>query len=416
MSGMPLALGTGSGAPPPRVLGRYLVFDEIGSGGMASVHIARHVGPLGFRRTVAIKRLHPQLAKDAEFVAMFIDEARLAARVQHPNVVATIDVVTAPDELLLVMEYVHGETLARLLRASLDRLERVTPQVASAIVTGALYGLHAAHEARDEQNRPLSIVHRDVSPQNLLVGVDGVTRMLDFGVAKASTRSAVTRDGQVKGKLAYMAPEQLRGQPVDRRADVFAASVVLWELLTGERLFTFDDIGGAMHQILNEPPRPPSATGAALPAGLDDVVMRGLARAASDRYASAREMAAALETVCPPAGAAEVGRWVERLVGPSLAKRMDHVVRLERLPADEVGREVTERGAKGTGIRAVLREIADRDERAEAPTDVGLRDAAAPGAPPASARPTVVAVSVSARRDSAPVNDTLAYAAPAVVA
>src|SRR5262249_30992139 len=146
---------------------------------------------------------------------------------------------------------VHGETLSRLVGASVARLERVAPALASAIVTDALYGLHAAHEARDEQNRPLSIVHRDVSPQNILVGVDGAARMLDFGVAKASSRSQVTRDGQVKGKLGYMAPEQIRGRPVDRRADVFASSVVLWELLTGERMFDFDDSGATVHHILN---------------------------------------------------------------------------------------------------------------------------------------------------------------------
>jgi serine/threonine-protein kinase len=352
----------------PRVLGRYLILDEIGSGGMASVHLALHVGPLGFKRTVAIKRLHPQLAKDAEFVAMFVDEARLAARVQHPSVVATIDVVAAPNELLLVMEYVHGETLSRLWRASLDRLERTPPAVASAIVRDALYGLHAAHEARDEQNRPLSIVHRDVSPQNLLVGVDGVARMVDFGVAKASVRSTVTRDGQVKGKLAYMAPEQLRGRPVDRRADVFAASIVLWELLTGERLFRFDDVGEAVHSILHEPPRPPSSTCGALPPGLDEVVLRGLARDPADRYATARDMAAALEGVCPPARAVDVGRWVESLAGAALAERLEKVAALERLPTEAAEREITAAGDQGSTLRSVLRELADRDDRAEAPT------------------------------------------------
>jgi serine/threonine-protein kinase len=387
----------------PRVLGRYLILDEIGSGGMASVHLALHVGPLGFKRTVAIKRLHPQLAKDAEFVAMFIDEARLAARVQHPSVVATIDVVAAPNELLLVMEYVHGETLSRLWRASLDRLERTPPAVASAIVRDALYGLHAAHEARDEQNRPLSIVHRDVSPQNLLVGVDGVARMVDFGVAKASVRSTVTRDGQVKGKLAYMAPEQLRGRPVDRRADVFAASIVLWELLTGERLFRFDDVGEAVHSILHEPPRPPSSTGGALPPGLDEVVLRGLARDPADRYATARDMAAALEGVCPPARAIDVGRWVESLAGAALAERLEKVAALERLPTEAAEREITAAGDQGSTLRSVLRELADRDDRAEAPTaEVPAARTAARTLVSTSAVVAAEAPSSAAKKRSAP--------------
>src|SRR5262249_42741983 len=153
------------------------------SGGMATVHFGRLLGPIGFSRTVAIKRLHPQLAKEPEFVAMFLDEARLAARIQHPNVVATLDIVTNDDDVLLVMEYVRGESLARLMGAWVEAGRTAETRIVAGILVGVLHGLHAAHEAKDEAGEPLGLVHRDVSPQNVLVGADGVPRVLDFGVA-----------------------------------------------------------------------------------------------------------------------------------------------------------------------------------------------------------------------------------------
>ncbi|HEX4514731.1 MAG TPA: serine/threonine-protein kinase, partial [Polyangiaceae bacterium] len=222
-------------------LGRYTLFDVIASGGMASVHFGRMIGPAGFARTVAIKRLHPHLAHDAEFATMFLDEARLAARIQHPNVVQTLDVVSHDNELLLVMEYVRGETLSRLLTAARKRKVAIPQRIVSAILIGVLHGLHAAHDAKSEQGMPLEIVHRDVSPQNVLVGADGVVRVVDFGVAKAASRAHSTRDGQIKGKLQYMAPEQLKREGVDRRADVYAVGVMLWECLAARKLFVADD-------------------------------------------------------------------------------------------------------------------------------------------------------------------------------
>jgi len=206
---------------PPRTIGRYTLYGEIAAGGMASVHIGRLVGPVGFLRTVAIKRLHPQYAKDPSFVDMFLDEARLAARIRHPNVVSTLEIVSMEDELFLVMDYVHGESLGRLSRAAADSGTRLPPRVVSSIMVGALLGLHAAHEATNEHGQHLSIVHRDVSPQNILVGTDGVARVADFGVAKAASRVHTTRGGDVKGKISYMAPEQLLQAEIDRRTDLY---------------------------------------------------------------------------------------------------------------------------------------------------------------------------------------------------
>src|SRR5579859_6497320 len=222
---------------PMQQIGRYAIFDEIASGGMATVHLARLAGPLGFSRVVAAKRLHPHLLDDADFKAMFLDEARLAARVRHPNVVPTLDVLVADREIILVMEYVHGESLSALHRATRERQQPVPLSVAAAILVSALHGLHAAHEATSEKGEPLHIVHRDVSPQNILVGLDGAVRLLDFGVARALQARTEARAGAVKGKFSYMAPEVLRGEELTRRADIFAAAVVFWELVTGRKLF-----------------------------------------------------------------------------------------------------------------------------------------------------------------------------------
>ncbi len=303
------------------VLGRYVVFEEIAAGGMATVHLGRLRGAAGFARMVAIKRLHRQYAKDPEFVAMLVDEARLAGRIHHPNVVTMLDVAAEDGELVLVMEYVHGEPLAKLLRIARRKGLSVSPRIAARILIEALHGLHAAHEARDERGMELGIVHRDVSPQNIIVGADGVTRVLDFGIAKAAGRIHSTREGEIKGKFAYMPPEQLHGEHLDRRADVYAAGVVLWETLTGERLFLGSAEMPDLQRLLDADVEPPSTRIAGLHASFDAVAMKALARLPDDRYATARAMALALEACGPAATASEVSEWVEVLASESLARR-----------------------------------------------------------------------------------------------
>jgi eukaryotic-like serine/threonine-protein kinase len=306
---------------PARAIGRYLLFGEIAAGGMATVHFGRLSGPAGFSRTVAIKRLHPNLAKDPEFVAMFLDEARLAARIRHPNVVPTLDVVATEGEIFLVMDYVQGESLSRLRIAMQDAKRATDPRIVAAIMSGVLHGLHAAHEAKSEQGQSLNIVHRDVSPQNVLVGIDGVARVLDFGVAKAIGRVQTTREGQIKGKLAYMPPEQLHGGRVTRQADVYAAAVVTWEALTGNRLFSGEHEGALLTSILSQPIPLPSKVAPHVPSVFDKVVMRGIDRDPTKRYTTAREMALDLERCAGVASTSEVGEWVETLAGAELSKR-----------------------------------------------------------------------------------------------
>jgi serine/threonine-protein kinase len=257
---------------------------------------------------------------------MFLDEARLAARIRHPNVVPVLDVVALDGELFLVMDYVQGEALSRLRKGF---GMPIVVGIAARIGVDMLNGLHAAHEARNERGEPLEIVHRDVSPHNILVGVDGISRVTDFGIAKAANRIQTTREGQLKGKLAYMAPEQLRERPVDRRTDVYAASVVLWEALTGKRLFARDDPGATVTRILEGRVVPPSSQAPEVPEIVDDIVMKGLARDPDYRFASAQEMALAIEQAVRLEPSMRVGAWVEQVAAASLSKRAAAVSELE---------------------------------------------------------------------------------------
>jgi eukaryotic-like serine/threonine-protein kinase len=317
------------GGTPPRLLGRYALFDEIASGGMATVHLGRLTGAVGFSRTVAIKRLHPQFAKDPEFVSMFLDEARLAGRIRHPNAVSTLDVLSLENELFLVMEYVHGESLAKLARVAAAKGMPVPAGIAAAVLSNTLQGLHAAHEAKDEHGVPLGIVHRDVSPQNVLVGLDGTARVLDFGVAKAAGRLQTTREGQVKGKLAYMAPEQLSGGHVTRQTDVYAAGVVLWELLSGRRLFEGDNEAMLLMRVLEGRYPLVSQLRPDLAAGIDQVIAGALAKDPQHRFKTAREFGVAVERCLGMSSPTLVSEWVEHVCGAEMARRTALVAAIE---------------------------------------------------------------------------------------
>jgi serine/threonine-protein kinase len=281
-------------------LGRYETLRTIASGGMAMVHLGRALGAGGFERFVAIKVMHPHLATDPDFVAMFLDEARLAARVRHPNVVATIDV--QEDPLFLVMEYIEGPSLFEIMRQMFKARARVPLSVTLRIFVDTLAGLHAAHDLMGADGAPLLLVHRDVSPQNVLVGTDGITRITDFGVARAESRLSTTRGGQLKGKIAYMAPEQILSEPVDRRSDLYAAGVVLWEMLTGHRLFRGDNDGALVAQVLSGVKRSPREICPAVPEAIDRACMRALRNGLTDRYSTAGDFSDALEDAAREAG------------------------------------------------------------------------------------------------------------------
>ena len=316
-----------AGDQPPLVVGRYSLHGKLASGGMASVHLGRVEGAAGFVRTVAIKRLHPHFAEDPEFASMFVNEARLAARIKHPNVVPTVDVVQEGGELFLVMEYIEGEALSTLMRLA----KGVVPiDVGVGILVGALRGLHAAHTAKNEQGEPLGLVHRDVSPQNVMVGTDGAPRVLDFGVAKAIGYGNTTRSGQLKGKVAYFAPEQIEGKAPTRQVDIFAAGVLLWEVLAGRRLFAADNEAATLARIMALEVPPISTVREGVPRALDAVLAKALARAPADRFASAEEMADAIEAASPPASPRAIGRWVQDVAGSRISERAAGVAEIER--------------------------------------------------------------------------------------
>jgi eukaryotic-like serine/threonine-protein kinase len=306
----------------PLDLGRYVLYREIAHGGMATIYLGQLTGAVGFSRTVAIKRMHPHLARDPAFVNMFADEARLAARVNHPNVVPTIDIVALEGELFLVMEHVRGETVGRLIRAAKDT---IPVPVVCALLRDTLLGLHAAHEALGEDRQPMNLIHRDVSPQNILVGKDGIARIFDFGVARASGRLQHTEQGVLKGKLPYMAPEMLAGQVPTRQIDIYAASVVLWEALTGRKLVSGETEAAMLHQIVAGTFVAPSVYRADIPPALDEVVRRGLSKSLETRYPTAQAMAADLERALVPVGASAVAEWMEQVASESLA-RTDQII------------------------------------------------------------------------------------------
>jgi len=309
---------------------RYELIGEIASGGMATVYLARLTGVGGFQRFVALKRLHPHLAFDADFVQMFLDEARLAAGIHHPNVVPILEVGASAIGYYLVMEYIDGDTLARLLARSTGQGQRLPLPVSLRIGLDMLAGLHAAHELRDGSGTPLELVHRDVSPQNVLVGLDGIARITDFGVARAATRLSATRVGQLKGKVAYMAPEQAQGgDEIDRRADVFSAGVVIWECLAARRLFKAENEMATLSRVLSDAVPPLSRVAPHVPAPIADVVMRALERDPANRYptcaAFADELDAAVQRTDRLATPREVGSYLEAVLGEETAVQREAV-------------------------------------------------------------------------------------------
>jgi serine/threonine-protein kinase len=295
------------GAQETGLIGRYQLCYELASGGMARVYLARVAGVGGFEKLVALKRIHPHLAEHTEFVDMFLDEARIASRVDHPNVCTVFDFGHAGGEYFIAMEYLLGETLQRVWRHVLRDPELArSPRwytLALRIIAEACEGLHAAHELRGDDGALLEVVHRDVSPANIFVTYEGAVKIVDFGVARAADRLHTTTTGQVKGRFAYMALEQARNQGVDRRADVWSLGVVLWELLTGMRLFDRDNDATTMMAVLEGNIPAPSVVRPGLPPVLDEVVLRALRADRTERYASAREMGRALERTLTKLGA-----------------------------------------------------------------------------------------------------------------
>jgi serine/threonine protein kinase len=308
--------------PVPTQLGRYRVIGVLGRGGMATVYLANAGGEAGFSRLVAVKVLHPHLAEQEDFVTMLLDEARLAAQIHHPNVVPVVDLHSDGTQHYIVMEYVEGASLGGLLTR---QGSRIPVPFAVRIVLDALGGLHAAHTLTDANGVPLNTIHRDVTPQNILVGVDGMARLTDFGIALAQSRIHHTRQGELKGKMPFMSPEQARGGHLDHRSDIFSLGCLLWSSFTGKLLFRGSSDVETLTNVINKEIPSPSTINPSVPSSLDWVCLRALSRDPDQRWSSAAEMEETLrETALSSnllASRKEVGDWVRKLYQRELDDR-----------------------------------------------------------------------------------------------
>jgi serine/threonine-protein kinase len=332
-------------------LGRYELLLPVAKGGMARVWAARQHGHRGFTKLVAIKTILPHLAMDAEFEKMFLDEARIAAGVHHPNVCEIYELGEEGKTLYLAMEWVAGDSLARILKAS-GKLVAIDPRVAARIVADACAGLNAAHNLTDDDGRPLNVVHRDVSPHNILVSADGVVKVADFGVAKALGQlHDQTSAGQLKGKIAYMAPEQVTGGHMDRRSDLFSLGCCLYEATTGAQPFKGDGDHQVMHKLLKGEMKPPGEIVRGYPAELEGIVMRALATQPMQRFPNAERMKVALEEWIarsgPVVGQAQVAQIVRARLGAVLDKRKERIRVAMAAPAERPPQSASEPPAQG---------------------------------------------------------------------
>ncbi len=315
---------------PTRVgVGPYELLVELASGGMATVFLARARDGRAVAPLVAIKRPHKHLAVDKNFIAMLLDEARIASAIAHDNVVRVRELRFDDGEPAIVMDYVEGASLSDLRKELVLAHRAFDPKVALRIVLDALAGLHAAHELCDAAGKPLGLVHRDVSPHNVLVGTDGRSRLADFGVAHATDRFQETRTHEVKGKLAYLAPERVdRRRICTRQSDVFAMAIVLWECIAGRRLFRGEEAVDTLQEVMHLPIPRLRQIGCDVPKGLEDAVARGLSRDMDVRFATAKDFAVALESAVGPEGigtAEQVASLVEAIAGSRIAARHEQV-------------------------------------------------------------------------------------------
>lgn len=306
-------------------IGPYEIVIELAAGGMATTFIAHKRGDSFFERLVVIKRIHPWLLEDPKSSDMLREEARLGAALQHPHVVHVEDVTVSDKEVCLVMPYVESLSLGALLRAVRRVGERMPPAIASRIMLDVLSGLNAAHEAKDLRGQPLEIVHRDVSPNNILVGTEGQSRVIDFGIARAQSRLCQTQSGDMKGTIAYMSPEQLRRRELDGRTDIFAAGAVLYEMLAGEKLFDGRDEADILIGVLADEIPPLVDRMPDLAVEVDAVLSRALARDREERFSTARAFAEALEGALVPASAADVAAFVDRFGADEFTRRREAI-------------------------------------------------------------------------------------------
>src|ERR1044071_1094959 len=344
---------------------KYVLVGEIAQGGMGEVFLAIQDGLEGFRKIVVVKRVLRHLTAHAEFMRMFIDEARLTARLDHPNIVKTFEFGEQNGQYYTVMEFLAGEDLGKVLRKQTAMANQLMPlPFAVHIVVQLCNGLHFAHELTDLAGRPLGLVHRDVNPSNIIITYAGEVKMIDFGVAKVNSSASRTVAGTIKGKIAYMAPEHILARGVDRRSDVFSTGIVLWELLTGRPLFTRDHDAASLHAVLYDAIPPPSKYRSEVPPELDAIVARAVARTPGDRFESADDMQVALE---------ELGRKLSKVDGRLLGQMMEGLFGSTRAQAN---RSIAQARSLARNIALVMNPRTDVISRVDMSSEVNPPGAA----------------------------------------
>ncbi|MGZ3406816.1 MAG: serine/threonine protein kinase, partial [Polyangia bacterium] len=310
-----------------RTLGSYQLLSQLAVGGMAEIYVARTHGVGGFEKLVALKVIHPNFSADPDFVQMLVDEAKLSVQLQHANIVQTFDLGRVDEQYYIAMELIDGIDLYKLLRRASEHEIDFPFEVAAFIAAEVAQGLDYAHRKRDARGRPLKIVHRDVSPQNVLVSFDGEVKIVDFGIAKAALRGQQTAAGVIKGKYYYMSPEQAWGDPIDARTDIFSAGILLYEMIVGQMLYMEEDLEKLLDVVRKASILPPSSQRMGVPRELETVLMRCLKKRADDRWATAGELTAALQQFlhgfAPDFSRARLATFVREVMGddPTAARR-----------------------------------------------------------------------------------------------
>ena len=389
---------------------QYLLLDRIAVGGMAEVYRAKSIGIEGFEKIVAIKRILPRLSADDDFIQMFVEEAKIAGRLRHANIARILELGKIEGTYFIAMEYVFGKDLVQI-RTRMDELgQRVPAKMGAWIIANVLSGLDYAHRQRGADGAPLGLIHRDVSPHNVLVSHDGLVKLIDFGIAKAASRATQTAAGVVKGKLGYMSPEQTTGRPIDHRSDIFAATTCLYELLTGELLFARTGDLATIEAVRGEEAPPPSTLNPEISPELDAVILKGLAKKPELRWQSAAEMHEALMQYVmgspPTCGAARVRDWMRDTFAEDVAAQSAHLEKLAKVeepgvdvapwsPAaeDEWGDEATVVTESPLGEQPddAPKEVSNLVRLEDVVSDFGPDDrfSSVPGALPRASRPSI---------------------------
>src|SRR4051812_42822540 len=343
----------------PVPFGKYYLLERINVGGMAEVFKAKTFGVEGFERLLAVKRILPNIAEDEEFIAMFIDEAKIAVKLQHANIAQIFYLGKVDDSFFIALEYVHGRDLRSIFDRMRNKAESLPISMACYVTMQVCEGLDYAHNKRDAQGRELNLVHRDISPQNVLIGYEGEVKLIDFGIAKAAGKASKTQAGILKGKFGYMSPEQVRGLPIDKRSDIFAVGIVLYELLTGERLFIGESDFSTLEKVRNVEIQPPSSYNKKIPDELERIVLKALAKDPEDRYQNAidlhDDLQAFLHTIGGFYSRKDLSAWMKKIFAVEIEEDSAKLEQYRQLAPPGAAAEPSRRAvaAGGGGFGAV---------------------------------------------------------------